>query len=85
MFVNNYWSLTKSKYIDIKYQFVKGRVQNGQLSIEYIGTNSMIADPLTKAVLAKVFREHTAYMDLTSYENMQFQWEFFWVFCGLIM
>ena len=67
MFVNNYWNLKKSKYIDIKYQVVKGRVQNGQLSIEYIGTKSMIADPLTKAVPAKVFREHTAYMDFTSH------------------
>ena len=45
-------SLTKSKHIDIKYLVVIERVQNKQFSIEHIGTNSMIADPLNKEVLA---------------------------------
>ena len=70
MFANNNRSLTKSKHIDIKYLVVKERVQNGQLSIEHIGTNSMVADPLTKGVPASVFREHIAYMGLTSYDDM---------------
>ena len=51
MFVNNNQSLTTSKQIDIKYLVVKEWVQNGQLSIEHIGTDSMLADPLTKGVL----------------------------------
>ena len=55
MFANNNRSLKKSKHIDIKYLVVKERVQNGQLSIEHIGTNSMLADPLTKAIPASVF------------------------------
>ena len=63
-------SLTKSKYIDIKYLVVKERVQNGQLSIEHIGTNSMVVDLLTKAVPAIVFCKHIAYMGLTSYDDM---------------
>ena len=84
MFANNNWSLTKSKHIDIKYLVVKERVQNGQLSIEHISTNSMVADPLTKGVPASVFREHIAYMGLTSYDDMSFQWEF-GVFCVLLM
>ena len=70
MFANNNRSLKKSKHIDIKYPVVKEQVQNGQLSIEHIGTNSMIEDPLTKALTAAVFREHTSYMSLTSYEDM---------------
>ena len=70
MFANNNQSLTKSKHIDIKYLVVKERVQNGQLSIEYIGTNSMVADPLTKGVPVLVFREHIAYMGLISYDDM---------------
>ena len=70
MFANNNWSLTKSKHIDIQFLVVKERVQNGQLSIEHIGTNSMVANPLTKAVSTTVFREHIAYMGLTSYEDM---------------
>ena len=55
MFANINRSLTKSKHIDIKYLIVKERVQNGQLSIEHISTNSMVADPLIKAVLASIF------------------------------
>ena len=70
MFANNNRSLTKSKHIDIKYLVVKERVQNGQLSIEHISTNSMVADPLTKGVPVSVFREHIAYMGLTSYDDM---------------
>ena len=70
MFSNNNWSLKKSKHIDIKYLVVKERVQNDQLSIEHISTNSMVADPLTKGVPASVFREHIAYMGLTSYDDM---------------
>ena len=69
-FANYNRSLTKSKHIDIKYLVVKERVQNGQLSIEHISTNSMLANPLTKAVLASVFREHIAYMGLKSYDDM---------------
>ena len=84
MFANNNRSLKKSKNIDIKYLVVKKRVQNGQLSIEHITTNSMVADPLSKGVLALVFYEHIAYMGLTSYDDMQFQCEF-GVFRLLIM
>ena len=70
MFANNNRSLTKSKHIDIKYLVFKERVQNGQLSIEHIGTNSMVADPLTKGVPVSIFREHISYMGLTSYDDM---------------
>ena len=70
MFTNNNQSLKKSKHIDIKYLVVKERVQNGQLSIGHICTNSMVADSLTKTVPASVFNEHITYTGLTSYEDM---------------
>ncbi|RVW75930.1 Retrovirus-related Pol polyprotein from transposon TNT 1-94 [Vitis vinifera] len=50
LYSNNNRSSTKSKYIDIKFLVVKEKVQSGQISIEHIGTNSMIADPLTKGI-----------------------------------
>lgn len=56
----------KSKHIDIKFLVVKERVQSGQLSIEHIGQNSMIADPLTKELPPKVFHEHVARMGFIS-------------------
>ncbi|KAH7677157.1 hypothetical protein IHE45_07G064100 [Dioscorea alata] len=38
------------------------RMQNGQISIEHIGANSMIASPLTKGLPPKLFHEHVAHM-----------------------
>ena len=45
-----------------RFLIAKERVQSGQLSIQHIGKNSMIADPLTKGVPPKVFHEHTTHM-----------------------
>ena len=70
LYSNNNRSSTKSKHIDIKFLVVKERVQTRQLSIEHIGTNSMVADPLTKGVPPKVFHEHTARMGVMSFENI---------------
>ena len=55
MYSNNNRSSSKSKFIDIKFLVVKERVQNRQISIEHLGTNSMIANPLTKGLPPKVF------------------------------
>ena len=40
---------------------MKEIVQNRQIFIEYIGTDSMLADPLTKGLVSRVFHEHTAH------------------------
>ena len=70
LYSNNNKSSTKSKHIDIKFLIVKERVQSGQLSIEHIGTNSMIADPLIKGVPPKVFHEHTAHMGVVYFQDI---------------
>ena len=70
IYSNNNRSSFKSKHIDIKFLVVKERVQSGQISIEHIGTNSMIADPLTKGLPAKVFHEHTAHMGVILCEDI---------------
>ena len=67
---NNNRSTTEAKHIDIKFLVVKEKIQSGQISIEYIGTNSMIADPLTKALAPKVFHEHIAHMGVTSCDTL---------------
>ncbi|XP_071729433.1 secreted RxLR effector protein 161-like [Rutidosis leptorrhynchoides] len=72
LYANNNSSLTKAKHMDVKFRVVKERVQNGQLCIEHISTNSMIADPLTKGLPPKVFHEHVARMDVKSVENYKF-------------
>ena len=57
LYSNNNRSSSMSKHIDIKFLVVKERVQSGQISIEYIRTNSMIL-----RLPPKVFHEHTAHM-----------------------
>jgi len=53
-----------SKHIDIKFLVVKESVQSGQIFIEHLGTNSMIANPLTKGLPPEVFHEHVAHMSV---------------------
>lgn len=72
LYSNNNRSSTKSKHIDIKFLVVKERIQSGKLSIEHIGTNSMVADPLTKGLPPKMFNEHTARMGVMSIQDIQF-------------
>ena len=72
LYSNNNRSLTKSKFIDIKFLVVKKRVPSGLIFIEHIETNSMIAVPLTKGLPPKVFHEHTAHMGVVSLQDMLF-------------
>ena len=76
LYFNNNRSLVKSKHIDIKFLVVKERVQSDQVSIEHIGTNFMVVDPLTRGLSPKVFYEHTAHMGVVFLKDMLFQWEF---------
>jgi len=70
LYFNNNRSATKLKFIDIKFLVVKERVQNRQISIEHLRTNDMLADPLTKGLVPKVFHEHTAHMGVTPYSTL---------------
>ncbi|KAL5856864.1 hypothetical protein ACOSQ3_004322 [Xanthoceras sorbifolium] len=70
LYSNNIRSSSKSKHIDIKFLVMKERVQSGQISIEYIGTNSMIANPFTKGLPPKFFQKHTAHMGVVLYEDI---------------
>ena len=70
LYSNNNISSTKSKHIDIKFLVVKERVQSHEVAIEHIGTNSMIADPLTKGLPSKVFHEHTAHMGVVLIDDV---------------
>ncbi|KAG8491081.1 hypothetical protein CXB51_014226 [Gossypium anomalum] len=70
LYSNNNRSSSMLKHIDIKFLIVKERVQNGQISIEHVGINSMIADPLIKGLPPKDFHEHTAHMGVTLFEDI---------------
>lgn len=64
LYSNNNMSSTKSKFINIKYLVMKERVQEKQTLIEHIGTDLMLANPLTKGLTPKVFHADVGHMDL---------------------
>ena len=63
-YTHNNKSSGAAKHIDIKYYVVKDKVQDQVISLEYISTVKMLADPLTKGLPSNVFREHVAGMGL---------------------
>lgn len=53
-----------AKHMDLKYLSVKEDVQNKRVSIDNIGTDRMIADPLTKGLPPKTFIGHVESMGI---------------------
>ncbi|KAM0037011.1 putative RNA-directed DNA polymerase [Helianthus debilis subsp. tardiflorus] len=64
-FSNSNSSTGAGLYLDTKYLFVRERVEENNLCIEYISTKDMLADPMTKGLPPKVFEEHVSNMGLT--------------------
>ena len=46
-----------SRHINVRYFFVKDRINNGKFKIEYFPTLLMLADFFTKPIVGKRFRE----------------------------
>ena len=63
-FSKNTRSTFHSKYIDIKFYFVKEKVVEGLITVEYTPSGSMLGDPLTKDLPICVFQEHMSHMGL---------------------
>ena len=53
-----------AKHMELKYFAVKEEVQKQRVSIEHINTELMVADPLTKGLPPKTFKEHVKRMGL---------------------
>ena len=45
----------RTKHIDIRYHFVREKVEDGQVVLEYISTTNMLADLMTKPIPATQF------------------------------
>lgn len=60
----------RSKHIDIRHHFIREKVENSNIKLEYIPTDHMVADNLTKAVVGAKHTFCTKWMGLTkSYNN----------------
>jgi kynurenine formamidase len=62
--------IEKTKHIDLKYHFVKDRVQLGTIKLRYMSTRDMVADMLTKPLLGHELVKHRSAILGTS-EPMQ--------------
>ena len=49
---------SKTKHIDIKYNFVRDMVAQKEVSIQYISTHKMVADPFTKPIHRDTLDSH---------------------------
>ena len=63
-FTKNNRTTSASKHINIKFLVVREMVENGEILVEYICTEDMLADPLTKALRPIMFVKHVENMGL---------------------
>ena len=57
---------SRSKHIDTKYLAIQERVKEKKVVIEHVSIELMIADPLTKGMPVRNFKEHITNMGLAS-------------------
>ena len=55
-YAHNNKSSGAAKHINIKFYVVKEQIHDHTISLEYISTKRMLADPLTKGLPPNVFR-----------------------------
>ena len=65
-FSKNNKSGSRSKHIDIKYLKFRENVKKQKVSIEHISTKLMIADPMTKDLPTKPYKDHVEHMGLNN-------------------
>ena len=65
-FAKNDKCRSRSKHIDIKYLAIQERVKEKKVVIDHVSIELMIADPLTKGMPIRNFREHVTNMGLGS-------------------
>ena len=63
-FSNNNKMINANKHIDVKFLVVNEKISSYRVSIYFIDTACMIADPLTKSLVFEVFKEHVKVMDI---------------------
>ena len=51
---NSVNSSARTRHIDIRYFFIKDRIDTGDIKVEYLHTKSMIADYLTKPLVGEL-------------------------------
>ena len=55
----------RTKHIDVRYHFIKDLIEPGGLTVQYLSTNDMLADPLTKGISKEKLRKFMIEVGLT--------------------
>ena len=53
-------SSARTRHINIRYFFIKDRIDSGELAVEYLPTGDMVGDFLSKPVQGELFRRFRA-------------------------
>ena len=59
----------RSKHISIRYHYTRDLIQQGEIKLEYKGTQEMIADGLTKPLGPVAFEKFVDLLGLTSVDT----------------
>ena len=51
-------SQNRTKQIDVMHHYMRSLVKDGELAVEWIPSSGMLADGLTKALLAGPYKRH---------------------------
>ena len=55
-------SSTRTKHIDVRFQFIRELGRTGPIAVEHIPIKEQRTDILTKALVGAIFREHRRFL-----------------------
>ena len=64
--INNGKVSNGNKHMDIKYLVIKEKCDENKVSVKYISTVLMVADPMTKAIAPGLYKDHVDHMGLVN-------------------
>lgn len=62
IFLSNNQESKRTKYLDVKYHFIREQVENGIIKVMFISGSENLADPFTKGVPRAMFEKHAVYL-----------------------
>ena len=60
MFADHAGNFARTKHIDVRYHFVRERLERGDIRVDYVCTDEQVADIFTKALARDLFKKFRA-------------------------